>query len=297
VDVSFPSSSDPTLALSPDPGTPGRYFGTWTPRRAAGSFAIGITARAAGLPNASIFVNGKVLPNSAPVITPQSASNVFSGITGGVAPGTAVQIYGSNLAPPGTSALATALPFPTLLAGTSVIIGGKPAPLYFVSPGQINALVPYEVGPGSQGQIVVNTTNGPATPETVGVPLVTPGIAAFPSGALIAQHAADFSLVLPASPAKPGEGLIIYLAGLGATNNQPVSGTGAPAPPTDPKTPVTLSVNGNAVPTAFVGLTPGAVGLYQVNFTLPADTPEGDVTLSVSQAGTTSNVTLLPVKK
>jgi uncharacterized protein (TIGR03437 family) len=297
VEVTFPTSVDPPLALKADAANAGRYFGTWIPRKAASQIAVGVTATAPGLPPATVQITGKVLPNSVPVLTPAGTSNVFSGAPGGAAPGTAVQIYGSYLAPPGTAALATSLPFPTSLAGTSVLIGGVSAPLYFVSPGQINALVPLELPAGSQVQIVVNANNVPAAPDAVPVPATTPGIAAFPSGAIIAQHQADFSLVLPASPAKPGEGLIIYLAGLGAATNQPASGSGAPVPPTDPKTPVTLTINNNPAPADFVGLTPGAVGLYQINFKVPPDAPEGDLTLKVTQGATASNVTILPVRK
>jgi uncharacterized protein (TIGR03437 family) len=128
------------------------------------------------------------------------------------------------------------------------------------------------------------------------VPPATPGIAALASGAIIAQHAADFSLVLPTSPAKPGETLIIYLAGLGSATNQPASGSPAPAPPTDPKIPAALTLNGNLVQPSFIGLTPGTVGLYQINFVVPDGTPDGNLTLTVSQPGVASNVTILPVK-
>jgi uncharacterized protein (TIGR03437 family) len=128
------------------------------------------------------------------------------------------------------------------------------------------------------------------------VPPATPGIAAFASGAIIAQHAADFSLVLPTSPAKPSETLIIYLAGLGSATNQPASGSPAPPPPTDPKIPATLTLNGSVVQPSFIGLTPGTVGLYQINFVVPDGTPDGNLTLTVSQPGVASNVTILPVK-
>jgi uncharacterized protein (TIGR03437 family) len=297
VDLTFPTANDPPLALRQDPTSPGRFFGTWVPRKAASQVAVGLHAQAAGFPPVTILVTGKVVPNSVPVLTPQGTSNAFSGNPGGVAPGTAVQIYGSYLAPPGTAALASSVPFQTTLAGTSVLIGGIPAPLYFVSPGQINALVPLELPSGSQAQIIVNTPNGPTTPDPVSVPPATPGIAAFASGVIIAQHAADFSLVAPALPAKPGETVIIYLAGLGSAVNQPASGSPAPAPPTDPKIPATLTLNGTVVPASFAGLTPGAVGLYQINFVVPDGTPDGNLTLAVAQNGLASNLTILPVKR
>ncbi len=59
-----------------------------------------------------------------------------------------MQIYGSNLAAQPTAA--TAIPLPNKLNSTSVLIGGMLAPLYYVSPGQINAQVPFELSAGNQ---------------------------------------------------------------------------------------------------------------------------------------------------
>jgi uncharacterized protein (TIGR03437 family) len=91
--------------------------------------------------------------------------------------------------------------------------------------------------------------------------------------------------------------VVFYLAGLGATDN-PV-GTGQPAsgnPLSHALVPLTLTLNGNPLPTTFVGLTPTAVGLYQVDFQVPMGTPSGDLKLVVSQEGLPSNSTLLPVQ-
>jgi uncharacterized protein (TIGR03437 family) len=223
--------------------------------------------------------------------------NVFNPAVGaGIAPGTAVQIYGSNLALPGVSALASSVPFPTNLSGTSVIIGGSQAPLYYVSPGQINALAPFELQPNVPYQVLVSVNGAIATPDHFTTTPGSPGIAAFANGNIIAVHL-DNTLVTDASPAKPGEIIVLYLAGLGRAQNQPPTGSGAPIPPTEPENPITLTINGKATPTLFVGLTPGAVGLYQINFTVPADTPEGSLQLTVVQAGAPSNVTILPVRK
>jgi len=223
--------------------------------------------------------------------------NVFNPLLGsGVAPGTAVQIYGSNLAAPGTSEIASSLPFPTSLKGTSVFIAGVQSPLYFVSPGQINALAPFELQPGVPYQVLLNVGGALTTPDGFTATPGSPGIAAFPNGNIIAQHT-NATLVTDAAPARPGEIIVLFLAGLGSAQNEPVAGTGAPLPPTDPLNPVTLTVAGNAAPTLFVGLTPGSVGLYQINFTVPLDTPDGSQTLTVSQAGALSNVTILPVKR
>jgi uncharacterized protein (TIGR03437 family) len=59
----------------------------------------------------------------------------------------------------------------------------------------------------------------------------------------------------------------------------------------------TLTLNGNPVPVEFAGLTPQFVGLYQINFQIPANTPDGDLNLVVYQAGVASNTAILPVKQ
>lgn len=55
-------------------------------------------------------------------------------------------------------------------------------------------------------------------------------------------------------------------------------------------------LNGENVPILFGGLTPGLVGLYQINFAIPADAVDGDLPLVVIQNGVQSNQTILPVR-
>ena len=74
--------------------------------------------------------------------------------------------------------------------------------------------------------------------------------------------------------------------------------TGAASPGTNLATPLvmpTLTLGGENVPILFAGLTPGLVGLYQVNFQVPSDAANGDLQLVVSQGGMKSNSTVLPV--
>jgi uncharacterized protein (TIGR03437 family) len=56
-----------------------------------------------------------------------------------------------------------------------------------------------------------------------------------------------------------------------------------------------VTLNGESATVQFAGLSPGFVGLYQVNFQVPATANSGDLTLVVSQAGVTSNATKLTV--
>ena len=97
------------------------------------------------------------------------------------------------------------------------------------------------------------------------------------------------------SPAKAGEYLVAYLAGLGDTTVPVASGTASPSTPlAQPSNTPALTINGVQSPFLFAGLTPGLVGLYQMNFQVPADLPAGDITIVVSQNGQASNQTVLP---
>ena len=300
VTVNF-NNNDAPIALIPDPTQPGNYRGTWTPRGASSQLTITANAKAPGLTGASVTIPGQVVlnPAAAPALTPGGTLNVFNpALGGGIAPGTAVEIFGTNFAAPGTIFTPASLPFPTEYKGTSVLIGGVPAPLYFVSPGQINAQAPYGLVPGTPYQVIVSAAGALTMGDRVQVTPAAPGIAAFQSGGLIAQHL-DNSLVTDTAPAKPGEILIIYLTGMGNTANDPADGSGAAAPPTStlPQTTATVALDGAPVSTIFVGLTPGSVGLYQIALTVPAGATDGLHQLTVLQGGVSSNVTILPVKK
>ena len=302
VTLSF-SNGDPAQLMTFNNSTQS-YVYTWTPVNVASQVTVTGLATAPGLASANVQITGEVRPNNPPILVANTPTHVFNPVIGGsLAPGSIISIYGSNLAAAPTPSTA---PLGTNLGNTSVVIGGTYAPLYYVSPGQINAQVPFGLTPGNQYQVIVVANGIPtATPATIQLTPAVPGIAAFATsdtglfsqGEIIAQHAADYSLVTQASPAVPGESLIFYLAGLGATDN-PV-GTGQPAsanPLSHPLAPVTLTLNGSVLPTEFVGLTPTAVGLYQVDFQVPVGTPSGNLPLVVSQSGSVSNSTLLPVK-
>jgi uncharacterized protein (TIGR03437 family) len=290
------SNGDPPLALSVADPTAGVYSATWTPRSAASQVTITARASAAGLAAANAVITGQVAPNKAPLLTPNATLHVFDPLVGGaLSPGNIIQIYGAYLS--AQTLIAPSVPLATTLGGTSVIIGGVQVPLYFVSAGQINAQVPFELQAGKKYQILISANGALTTPDTIQLTDASPGIAAFPSGQIIAQHL-DGSLVSETSPAKPSEIIVFYLAGLGLTDN-PVT-TGAASPGTVLARPLdmpTVALNGTTVPILFGGLTPGLVGLYQINLAIPANAPDGDLQLTVTQGGAESNATILPVHK
>jgi uncharacterized protein (TIGR03437 family) len=204
-----------------------------------------------------------------------------------------VQIYGSALATQAVSA--STLPLPTNVNGTQVLIGGIQSPLFYVSPGQVNAQIPFELQAGQQYQVIVSANGALTTPQPIQLNGGTPAVLQFTSGLLVAQHQ-DYSLVSTTSPAVPGEYLTFYMSGLGATDIPVPSGQASPTSPLANVLDVpTLTINGTQVPLLFAGLTPGLVGLYQINLQVPAGLPSGTYNVVVAQDGVASNTTLLPV--
>jgi uncharacterized protein (TIGR03437 family) len=287
------SNGDPPLALPLANPSQALYSGTWAPARPSSEVAINITANAPGFPQATSQIAGAVVPNAVPVLTPNGTLHSFDPLVGAaLAPGTIVAIYGQNLAAMAQST--TSIPLPNTLNSTSVIIGGTEAPIYFVSPGQINAQIPFELPAGNQYEVIVSANGALTTPQPIQLSPATPGLAAFSDGTLIAQHS-NGSLVSQMAPAMGGEYLVVYLAGLGETTVPVASGTASPSSPlAQPSVTPTLTINGAPSPILFAGLTPGLVGLYQMNFQVPTGLPTGDITIVVSQNGQSSNQTVLP---
>jgi uncharacterized protein (TIGR03437 family) len=189
------------------------------------------------------------------------------------------------------------VPLPVNFKGVQVVVGGLSAPIYYISPTQLTIQVPSELPPGEYEALIA--VNGTYTlPQPVDLRPVAPGVVAFPDGTLVAQHSSDFSLVSATSPAKPSEVLIVYLVGMGATSvNVP---SGSPAPRDQlvlASTPVTMTIDGQPVQTPFVGLTPGGVGLYQINLIVPANVRAGAVPVTITQGGIAANATTLPVAR
>ncbi len=160
----------------------------------------------------------------------------------------------------------------------------------------MNAQIPFELTPGQPYQVIVSN-NGPlTTPETIQSTAVTPGVASLSSGYANAQHAADSSPITDASSAKPGEFIVIYLAGMGATTVPVASGAGSPSSPLAKTVEVpTITLNSEPVSVLFSGLTPGRAGLYQIDLQVPADAQNGDLTLVVNQPGYQGGSVILPV--
>lgn len=286
------SNGDPPLELNLENSSTGLYSGTWTPRTSGSQVTVTTTVTPAA---ASTRISGAVVPDIAPVLAPNATLHIFTPEVGApLAPGAIVQINGSSLAT--QTVAATAIPLPANLAGTSVMIGGLQAPLFSVSPGQLTAQIPFELAPGQPYQVIVNNNGALSTPESIQTIAATPGIASLPSGYANAQHVSDGSAITDASLARPGEFIVIYLAGMGPTTVPVASGVGSPFSPLAQTVDApTITLNSEPVSFLFSGLTPGLVGLYQIDLQVPADAPNGDLLLVVNQPGFQGSPVILPV--
>jgi uncharacterized protein (TIGR03437 family) len=245
-----------------------------------------------------------------PVPPSISASSVISASAFGaflsISPGTWVEIYGSNLAADTRSWQGgdfNGINAPTSLDGTSVTIGGQMAFIDYISPGQVNALVPFTVATGTQ-QLTVTSPGGTSAAVNMTVNTVAPGLLAPPNFKIngtqyvVAQYA-DGTYVLPTGaisgltshPATSGDTIVIYGIGLGPVN---------PAIPAGQLVTVAnsladnfqISIGGVPCTVKYDGLAPNYTGLYQLNIVVPSGVPSGAAPLTLTVDGANGAQTL-----
>ncbi len=197
-----------------------------------------------------------------------------------VSPGALATIFGNGNVLAATTVQGFGLPLPSSSNGTSVTMNGILCPLLYLSPAQINVQTPMELQPGT-ATVVVNN-NGKSFSATVLVLAAGPGFFTTDSyatgGLAIVQDSTTGALRNSGNPATPGEYVTMYFTGIGPVTNNPGTGNAAGTGNLLPQasSSVGLTVNGAAVQPLFVGLTPGFVGLGQLNFQVPASTPSGN---------------------
>jgi len=294
-------------------GSSGTYSFDWNPPAAnVGNVTVYVAGNAGvpGPPNQNgdhIYTTKYTLTPSAgspsPVIT--GVSNSASG-QAGVFPNAYVSLYGSGFAPAGTSddwskAIVNGK-LPTTLDGVSVNIGNQSAYISYVSPSQVNVLVP-DVGLGSM-QVTLTTASGASAPVTVTSQQYSPAFFNLPGNQPVATHA-DYTLAVKNGtysvttvPARPGEAIILWGTGFGPTNPAAPVGTAVPTSPTlYTSTPVTATV-GNVPASVYAAvLAPGFAGLYQVIVTVPSSLANGDYPVMVTVNGAQSNAWSLTVQQ
>jgi len=221
---------------------------------------------------------------SGPYINPAGVLNAASSapFTARISPGELLTLYGTNLA--NSLVIAPSIPFPNTLGNVQVSINGTPAPIYYVSPTQISAIVPYEVAADSIAQVQVTTNGTPSNIITMYTNKTSAGVFSVPPGGLgygAVLHA-NGQLVTSANPAEIGETVSVYLTGLGAVSPTITDGAAGPAPTLSYATnTITADIGGTTATVTYSGLAPELAGLYQVNVTIPTGLTNGDNDLDI----------------
>ncbi len=259
------------------------------------------------LTGAVLFAFGIDSALAQPSITSGGVVNCASFTSPVVAGGTA-SIFGTNLAasattdgPPGT------LPVPFALAGTTVQIGNFAAPLYFVSPGQINVQIPWELAGLTQAFLTVTTAAGTSAPVAVSLAPHAPALLSASANGrgqgFILNSNNTFNG--PTSPAPPDGTVEIVATDLGAVTNQPADGT-ASASAANTLAPVSVSIGGLPAKVTsaqlcgpplfcFTGGT-GLVSSYRITVQVPPNIPEGlAVPVVATMGGVSSNTVTMVV--
>ena len=189
----------------------------------------------------------------------------------------------------------------TSFQGTTVRIGGVPAPILSLSAGppeQINVQVPFEVATGQTTTVEIENNGSRSTVGAVPVFPAQPGIFEFTSstgGRFAAAIHADNRIVTAENPARNGEVVSIFATGGGRVNPPVATGTLGPAPAPVGTLPVVIGVDDKGAQVLFQGYAPGFLGLYQYNFVIPPDARCGQRALSLKVGDTFSPSATIPI--
>ncbi|MGI8991359.1 MAG: BACON domain-containing protein [Bryobacteraceae bacterium] len=286
-----------TVAINTMGLAAGTYTGTVT-------IAAG-TGAPAGVAAITIPVNLTVTTPVIPTPSVTIVQNAASAISGAVAPGEIVSIFGTNIGPAtavllqltSTGAVATTL------GNTQVTFDGIPAPLTYVSATQINAVVPYEIAGRVSTHVVVTVSAKPSTGTDLRVVDSAPGIFTTNAmgsgpGAILNQ---DYNPNTPGTPAAVGTVIQIFATGEGQDSPAGITGSVSTSQLKKSILPVSVTIGGQAAQVTYAGSAPGLVaGVLQVNAIVPAGVQASPANVAItvgsgmnapqSQANVTVNV-------
>jgi len=261
--------------------------------------------------NATVWVDDLAVEESDP--TGASAPTIASGgvqsgasYESGIVAGSWLVIKGTNLSPVAQETWDRAIvngKLPTSLSGVSVKVGGEQAFVYYISPGQINVLAP-DV-PAGPAVVSVTTPSGISNSVTATVAAQAPAFFLWPGSQAVATRQ-DGSLAVkdgtfPGAStiaARPGDILILWGTGFGATTPGVQAGIQVPADKIYSCAAATVQLGSADAQVFGCALSPGSAGLYQVAIQVPTLLSDGDYTLktTVNGAASPGGVTL-SVKK
>ncbi|MEZ5402368.1 MAG: choice-of-anchor V domain-containing protein [Bryobacteraceae bacterium] len=295
----------------------GTYSVSWTPpETAVGPVILYVAGNAA---NGNGNNQGDHIYTTSMELTPAASGpkptiSATSGVVNGasfestIAAGTWITIRGQNLATTtrawsGADIVDGTLP--AALDGVSVSVNGKAAYVQYISPTQINALSPADA---ALGAVEVRVTAGGQTSDaaTATMQATAPALFTFDGKYAAATHSDNAllgkvglfaSAPSATSPAKPGETIVLFGTGFGATIPLVEGGriTSALAPLADA---LRVTIGGVAAEVVFAGLVPNFARLYQLNVKVPDAVPDGDLAIVIEAGGASSPAgTLITVQR
>jgi uncharacterized protein (TIGR03437 family) len=235
------------------------------------------------------LVGAAILPSTGvPAVTVIDSLTFQSFFT--ISPGEIVSLFGTGLGPVGGigPTIDSTGKVATQSGGTRVLFDGKPAPIVYASPGQVNVVVPYGVGGPRATQVVAEFNGVQKPPTTMSVTPVLPAIVSNGAGRAVVVNQ-DGNYNSPDHPAKRGSVIVFFATGEGATNPAGIDGRVGAAPLARPVAPVFVRVGGKPAQVQYAGNAPGFVaGAMQVNALIPDDAPSGEVSIYLI-VGTTAS--------
>jgi uncharacterized protein (TIGR03437 family) len=312
--TAFFSNNDRRQPITAIGGGTGLYTGSWTPTNVPPNHTVTLEVEAAAdrdrkyvtapnqfypitvQPNSTTDSNTTSINAGNGVQVLNSASYDYPGV---ISPGGLVAIFGANMAdsPPFT---ASTLPLQIQAANAQVLLDGQPVPLQYVSGGQINAQIPFDVNGNATHQLSVTHGQNPSQPQSVTVAAVAPAIYTTNEqgfGQAAVRVAGPEVVADQNHPVKAGDAIEIYCTGLGQVSPPIAAGAPSPTSPLSELPPgsVVVMINNVQANVLFAGLAPGLAGLYQVNAVIPEGVQGGNaVPIVISLAGVSSqpNVTI-----
>jgi minor extracellular serine protease Vpr len=278
----------------------GIAYATATFGSQAGQYAIdGCLGRCSSRNQYEFTFSGNV--RNAPAITPGGVIGADGTVpTAPVAPGSYISIYGNFLSDVTDQTTTAKLPLSmdSVSVSFDVPAAGISAPghFVFVSAGQINAQVPWELQGQTSAQVKVTIDGNPGNVVTVPIATYSPQFFEIGPGVIAARDSAA-NTITSSNPAKRGTAIALYANGLGPVSNQPTSGDTASLTVLSPTTTVpVVMIGGQTAVVAFSGLTPGLPGLYQINVIVPPGISAGTQPVVLSVGGATAKTVTIAVQ-
>lgn len=234
----------------------------------------------------------RVLKPMAALLSLSSVSNAASNLSGAIAPGEIVTMYGSIIGPAQLTQARLDVDgrYGTSLATTRVLFNGTPSPILYTWSTQVSAIVPYGLN-GNTASIQVEYQGVKSDPVLIPIAPSAPALFTMDSSGR-GQAAAfnqDGSLNTASAPAKAGSIVVLYATGEGQTSPAGVDGQLATTAYPKPLLRVEVTIDGKPAEVFYAGAAPGIVaGLMQINARIPTNAQVGPVQVAVTVGSATS---------